>query len=253
MIYTVTHKNYNQIEDDFHKTIFVGKNKSEATKIRNLYFDDTLDNISYKNENFCELTAIYWLWKNIKTDNIIGIQHYRRMFSSIETDNSYIGEEEIKSILKKFDFIVVPKVYRSQNIVTDYKKNHIAKDWDILHNSILDLYPEYRDALLQVESRHYYHSLNMFITSKKNYDQYCEWLFSILFYVEQFVNLDDKDTYQKRVFGFMSERLLDVWLIKNSKTIYEQNVISYEEMSKPKKILKKTKQNFLKKLYFFET
>ena len=75
-IWVVTHKKYKEIDDDLHKTIQVGK--SLGTDL-GYVGDDTGDNISYKNPFYCELTGMYWLWKNYKCD-IIGICHYRRFF-----------------------------------------------------------------------------------------------------------------------------------------------------------------------------
>ena len=56
----------------------------------------------------------------------------------------------------------------------------------------------------------------MFIARKEIFDSYYNWLFDILFELENRTNLDDYDEYNKRLYGFMSERLFNVWLIKHS-------------------------------------
>jgi hypothetical protein len=55
---------------------------------------------------------------------------------------------------------------------------------------------------------------NMFITKKNIFDNYCEWLFRLLFEVEKDVKISPY-TYQARVFGFMSERLLQLYVVHN--------------------------------------
>ncbi|MBQ3778942.1 MAG: DUF4422 domain-containing protein, partial [Fibrobacter sp.] len=51
----------------------------------NLVNGETCDNISEKNPNYCELTALYWAWKNIRKIypeiQYIGLNHYRRYFA----------------------------------------------------------------------------------------------------------------------------------------------------------------------------
>ena len=56
---------------------------------------------------------------------------------------------------------------------------------------------------------------NMMFCRTEIFDAYCEWLFSILFELEKTVDLSKLNSYQKRVYGFLSERLLNVWLIEN--------------------------------------
>ena len=54
----------------------------------NMIGDDTGDNISHLNRYFCELTGIYWAWKNydkLGNPDYIGFSHYRRHLIFDET------------------------------------------------------------------------------------------------------------------------------------------------------------------------
>ncbi|UNT93779.1 DUF4422 domain-containing protein [Allobaculum sp. Allo2] len=42
--------------------------------------DNTKDNIASKNKSWCELTGLYWIWKNDTESDWISISHYRRYF-----------------------------------------------------------------------------------------------------------------------------------------------------------------------------
>ena len=78
-LYVATHKSYNQVQDqDLYIPILVGANKNIGEK--NYLRDNQGDNnISDRNFTFCELTGLYWIWKNSK-DDIVGLCHYRRYF-----------------------------------------------------------------------------------------------------------------------------------------------------------------------------
>lgn len=75
-IYVMTHKAIEPISNDIYLPLHVGKKGKEDLGYPG---DDTGDSISEKNNHYCELTGLYWIWKNVRCD-IVGICHYRRFF-----------------------------------------------------------------------------------------------------------------------------------------------------------------------------
>ena len=55
----------------------------------------------------------------------------------------------------------------------------------------------------------------MFVMKWDILDRYCQWLFDILFELERRLDISAYNAYDARVFGFVGERMLDVWLEKN--------------------------------------
>lgn len=185
--------------------------------------DDTGDNISAKNPNYCELTALYWAWKNLKDVDYIGLCHYRRYFNFQTT---YFPQQDcivkksidnlpesfsINKILQNKDFILPKPITFQYSIEQQYRLLHINEDLDILQEVITEKYPSYLSAYNYI-MRHSnkLSGYNMFITRKEIFDSYCQWLFDILFTVEQRIHISVYP-YQQRVFGFMGERLLNVY------------------------------------------
>ena len=86
MIYVVAHKMYKSpCLDDAYKTIYVGNKVREDAKLKGLIVDSEGNSICEKNPYYCELTALYWIWKNDKKSDWIGLNHYRRYFMSSQT------------------------------------------------------------------------------------------------------------------------------------------------------------------------
>lgn len=209
--------------------IHCGKAVSDAEL--NILRDNAGDNISVKNSNYCELTAFYWAWKNLKDTDIIGLVHYRRFFDfsfrlfrrdifyrskdiSINEQEAY--GEKITSLLGKYDIILPMHKVFSTNLKKDYCAKHIPEDYEILRSVIVRICPEYTASFDHVMTKTNKASCyNMFITSWPIFDSYCKWLFDILFEVEKEVRISEYP-YQARVFGFMAERLLNVYCYEHS-------------------------------------
>lgn len=211
-MYVVTHK-----KSDFipKKREFIGVG---GKKIENVcIYDNTLFNISDKNPYYCELTALYWIWKNEKIDGFVSFEHYRRFFCSKSSVFKFkpISEKYIEKKLKKYDIIVSNKFKFKTTIYEYYKKNHIISDLDQCRSIIANFYPEYLKSFDEVMKSKQTFMCNMFVMSKKLLDEYCEWLFGIFDKLEKHISLDGRDNYQKRVYGFLSERLFNVWVNYN--------------------------------------
>ncbi|KTA75995.1 hypothetical protein VO68_14095 [Aeromonas salmonicida] len=83
----------------------------------------------------------------------------------------------------------------------------------------------------------------MFVMPQKLFRECWEWIFSVLFELELSIDISSYDSYQRRVFGFMSERLFNVWILYAAQElglrIYESGVINLESKSKVKKFFSK--------------
>lgn len=231
----VTHKQAEILGDkELYVPTLVGENKNNLSFI-DYYRDDSGEHISDKNKNYCELTAMYWAWKNLSVD-YVGLIHYRRVFSSLIDKGKILSRNELETILNEVDVILPRKRnYIIENTWTHYKHNHYISDLLEVRNIIEIKYPNYVKSFDDVMKQTKSHRFNMLIMKKNKYDEYSEWLFSILFELEAKIDISEYDEYQSRVFGFLSERLLDVWI--------EANQIKYKEL--PFKFTEK--QNWIKK------
>lgn len=243
-----THKKYWMPKDEVYLPMHVGK----KGKVDLGYVgDDTGDNISTKNPNYCELTGLYWAWKNLDCE-YIGLCHYRRYFAH-KSKRSKL-EDKRQSILTKVDYeqllqqydVILPKKrnYYIETVRSQYEHAHNKRDLDEVENIIKEKYPEYIKAFEKVMNSRKLYIYNMFAMKKSLFDEYCAWLFDILFTLENRIDISDYDKYNARVFGFLSERLFNVWLEKKSLKVKTINVVFLEKINWIKKIYKFMKRKY---------
>lgn len=243
-----THKKYWMPKDEIYLPIHVGKKGKEDL---GCIGDDTGDNISTKNPNYCELTGLYWAWKNLDCE-YIGLCHYRRYFAH-KSKRSKL-EDKRQSILTKVDYeqllqqydVILPKKrnYYIETVRSQYEHAHNKRDLDEVENIIKEKYPVYIKAFEKVMNSRKLYIYNMFAMKKSLFDEYCAWLFDILFTLENRIDISDYDKYNARVFGFLSERLFNVWLEKKSLKVKTINVVFLEKINWIKKIYKFMKRKY---------
>ena len=248
-----THKSYEFPNDKYYLPIHVGKSISKNDL--QLQGDDCGDNISSFNKHFCELTAHYWMWKNVKSD-IYGLCHYRRYFAPVKIESLKVKNKDILSgnealiLMQQFD-VILPKKrnYFIETIKQHYSNGHNKKDLDILEKILKKHYPNYLESFNKVFNSRSISLYNMFIMRKKLFFEYSEWLFNILFILEKKIQYKTYGSYQSRVFGFLAERLLNVWVEKNKEkiSIKYMNVINIEGENLIKKGLFLLARKFLGK------
>lgn len=228
-MYVITHKEFHYNLPKGYQPVLVGANFNKNP----LHYisDNTGENISNKNKSFCELTGLYWIWKNTN-DSQVGISHYRRYFSKYDSRKKLdlavlltgsvkpIPPKDLDQMLADTEWIVAqPESGGKGTLGETFAHYHHKKDLDITRQVIQEKSPKLLtgfDKVMQQERGSFY---NMFYTSREQLDKYCKWLFSILFEVEKRVDISQYDSYQQRLFGFLGERLLNVWLIGNNKKV----------------------------------
>jgi len=228
-VYVATHKSIEHDLPKYCKKVQVNCNKQEQLWDGYIH-DNEGDNISDKNYSYSELTVIYWAWKNSDAD-VKGICHYRRYFTRYTNDTlipiykldcqhmleECLTEEEIKARLECDCDMILTKPYAPypETVREEMEKYVYKKDLDTLCQVIEAHYPEYSDTLEQVMNSHNISFFNMCIATDKVFNQYCEWLFAVLQQVEAVIDISQYDKQHQRLYGYLAEILLNVYVQKN--------------------------------------
>jgi hypothetical protein len=213
-IYTLTHKRFDVPPDSMYVPLRVG---SAGNDDFGYLRDDTGENISRLNCYYSELTGLYWIWKNVKDMDCVGVCHYRRYL--INEQEKILTQAEYGELLAKYDLVTTRKVHLNNSYHYGFSANHNIAALDMTGEVIRQIHPEYYDTFVRLVNGPDTYFGNILVTGKALYDEYCEWLFSIFFEVQKRISLENgEDAYHKRVFGFISEFLLLVWTtVKNLK------------------------------------
>ena len=218
----------------------------------NMIGDDTGDNISKLNREFCELTGIYWAWKNydkLGNPDYIGFMHYRRHFIF---NNEFLDCQKNKFGLCEFDYLTeeykklaklddknitsfiknnVADFYITNRIVTPYSVwEHFKKDLAFLNEHDLEIcreeivrcFPNYSDVVEDYFASNINYWYGSFIMKKDLFFEYCHWLFDILFHMEKKIDRTNYTKQSNRILAFCAERLLGIFYS------YQKTTTKYE-------------------------
>lgn len=191
---------------DYEKEIQAGAALTDQRLSEEILTDYLGENISDRNRQFCELTALYWIWKN-SCEDVVGMVHYRRHF--ILPDDWFQRMEAYN-----IDVVLPVPLYVVPSLGENYKLRHDPSDWEYLMDYFKMQDEEtYRNAKLFFEGN-LYSPCNMFIMKKPVLNDLCEWMFPILEAVAVHGG-QKKDGYLNRYPGFISERLISYFFERN--------------------------------------
>ena len=222
-IYVASHKPTEKYGDECYYLIHVGAaQRADVNIVGAVKDNDSPDNISSKNDIYCELTALYYIWKNVHDVDITGLVHYRRFFvrknKITKAPNSIIlSQNEIQSIMSKYDVILGEPTEKKYAVGGFFTNPLDVPEFAIYRNilpSIKLLYPEYVEDYYKEFFEPTMSFCNMMICKKELFDQYCEFLFNVLFDAEKRW-VDAGIGVAPREMGYISEYLLNCWIRHN--------------------------------------
>lgn len=236
-ILVAAHKEFPMPKAKGYMPILVGAQKNYKPGI-SYQRDDEGKNISEKNPNYNELTAIYWAWKNLKDVDAVGLVHYRRLFFDKKPYNldNVIDIKRVDQLLEEYN-VLLPKK-RNYYIETNYSHYihaHHKKPLDKTREIIEKSYQIYLNAFDNVMKSRKAHMFNMFIMRIEPFNSYCNFMFGVLGKLENEIDISDYSVQEARVFGYISELLMDVWLETNE---YKYTEVAWGQLGGKNNIIK---------------
>lgn len=194
--------------------------------------DDSGENISRKNRSYCELTAQYWAWKNVRAD-YYGFFHYRRyLYPDAAAKLPYriegtptaellekLGYGRFAELIPQYDLILPKGEDMHVPVREHYAKAsfHHGKDLELMAEILREKCPEYVPAMDAYLSGTLCYFGNIFIMSRAVFEDYCQWLFPMLAEFDRWADTEGYGPQEQRVDGYLAERLLGVYAIKHKK------------------------------------
>lgn len=170
------------------------------------YLDCVGDHISFKNVNYSELTALYWIWKNCliehsecKEYEYYGLTHYRRILELSQDDLLRLADNEVD--------VVLPYPMPYEPDIEEHHKRYLKRgDWDAVWKAVMELQPDYIEAFQHVLKQRLLYNYNIIVAKKEVLADYCRWLFPILKRIEE-LSVPKGHERSDRYIGYVGETL----------------------------------------------
>lgn len=176
--------------------------------------DDTGDNISGRNRNYCECTALYWIWKNTSGQNYVGLCHYRRRLMLDDRSVEYLKQHGI-------DLVAAHPQFEAESVKDFFQQYISCRDWELLKQEIENYDPSYAVYFERYERGRYYFPCNVALWKRNWFDRYCEFAFSVVERIEAFYR-DRGIIREDRYIGYLFEQLSTVFIMRHYN---EMNVV----------------------------
>lgn len=246
-IYVAAHKPFELPPLENYSPLFVGRNDLEPN-------DSTGESIGERNPFYCELTGQYWIWKNDRSE-VVGLCQYRRLlwidepprtlcsqsFRSIEECAERLDTRSLASTLDKYD-VILPRAYAfsRDTIGSQFVRYHRRENFDRMLRALERTHPNYMPSVEKTFARRTAHLANLLISRKDLFDEYSRWLFDVLF------DIESRSGFETRMAGYMSERLLNLFVEHNRLRVKEVPLIFISDQAEEARI----DLRYLKRKYF---
>lgn len=174
--------------------------------------DNTGGNISTKNRMYCEMSAVYWIWKNTNHD-WIGIEHYRRHLlvkPEMLTDDI--------DVILPLPYICYPdEMTQFLRFTTENVKDAMFRTLEAVHP---DRFEEYKEILYG----EYQYTYNLLCARKWVFDEYCSWFFEITEFMEDNYATKVPELVETRAFSYVAEVLTNLYFMSHQKDLRIRHV-----------------------------
>lgn len=233
-VFVATHVAFKPPQNPIYIPLHVGREGKEDLG----YLGDNIgENISDLNCLYGELTGLYWIWQNIHDIDYVGMCHYRRYF--LDSSGAAMRREDYLNYLADYEVLVPMHIECRESYKEYYGKAHNVHDLEAVERALNKRYPEYAESFQKAMNGRRFYSGNLFVTSLPVLKGYAEWLFTIFAEASEEIDVSGYDKYHRRVYGFLSEQMMYVYIMKNGLTYAEIPVGISEEKAETKQLKEK--------------